>query len=78
MSETSIAASLIAYQRQRRSYMLSEDRITLSIRQNWRQLQVQEYRLEIDRTDGQKCRVAVRQRVVTGHRSRSNERPQRH
>ena len=41
--------SLIIYQRQRRSYMLSEDNIALSIRQNWRQLQVQEYRLEIDR-----------------------------
>ena len=41
--------SLITYQRQRRSYMLSEDTIALSIRQNWRQLQVQEYRLEIDR-----------------------------
>ena len=41
--------SLITYQRQRRSYMLSEDNIALSIRQNWRQLQVQEYRLEIDR-----------------------------
>ena len=42
--------SLIAYQRQRRSYMLSEDTITLNIRQNWRQLKVQEVRLEIDRT----------------------------
>lgn len=41
--------SLITYQRQRRSYMLSEDNIALSIRQNWRQLQVQEYRVEIDR-----------------------------
>jgi len=41
--------SLITYQRQRRSYMQSEDTISLNIRQNWRQLQVQEYRLEIDR-----------------------------
>ena len=41
--------SLITYQRQRRSYMLSEDTIAQNIRQNWRQLQVQEYRLEIDR-----------------------------
>ncbi|MEJ7591004.1 MAG: TolC family protein [Planctomycetaceae bacterium] len=43
-------ATLIEYQVQRRSYMLSEDTITLNIRQNWRELQVQEYRLEIDRT----------------------------
>jgi hypothetical protein len=43
-------ASLIAFQRQRRAYMLFEDQVKQSIRQSWRQLQVQEYRLEIDRT----------------------------
>ena len=42
--------SLITYQRQRRAYMFAEDQIKLSIRQNWRQLKVREYRLEIDRT----------------------------
>ncbi len=43
-------ASQIVYQRQRRSYMLAEDEISQDIRRNWRQLQVQEYRIEIDRT----------------------------
>ncbi len=42
--------SLITYQRQRRAYMLAEDTIKRDIRQNWRQLKVREYRLEIDRT----------------------------
>ncbi len=42
--------SLINYQRQRRAYMLAEDQIKQNIRQNWRQLKVREYRLEIDRT----------------------------
>ena len=42
--------SLITYQRQRRSYMLAEDTIKQAIRQNWRQLKLREYRLEIDRT----------------------------
>jgi len=42
--------SLISFQRQRRAYMLFEDQVKLGIRQSWRQLQVQEYRIEIDRT----------------------------
>lgn len=42
--------ALINYQRQRRTYMLAEDQIKQSIRQNWRQLKVREYRIEIDRT----------------------------
>ena len=42
--------SLIAFQQQRRAYMLFEDQVKRDIRQSWRQLQVQEYRLEIDRT----------------------------
>ncbi len=41
---------LVNYQRQRRAYMLFEDQVKQNIRQSWRQLQVQEYRLEIDRT----------------------------
>ena len=43
-------SALIDFQRQRRLYMAAEDRIKQDIRGNWRQLQVQEYRLEIDRT----------------------------
>jgi outer membrane protein TolC len=43
--------SLIAFQRQRRAYMLFEDQVKLGIRQSWRQLQVQEYRIEVDRTN---------------------------
>lgn len=43
-------SALINYQRQRRAYMLLEDQIKQTIRQNWRQLKVREYRLEIDRT----------------------------
>ncbi len=43
-------ASLVAYQRARRTYMLEEDRVKQSIRVSWRQIRVQEYRLEIDRT----------------------------
>ncbi|MFO1002591.1 MAG: TolC family protein [Planctomycetaceae bacterium] len=42
--------ALVTYQRARRTYMDTEDRIKQSIRQSWRQIQVQEYRLEIDRT----------------------------
>ncbi len=42
--------ALVNYQRSRRTYMEAEDRIKQSIRQSWRQIQVQEYRLEIDRT----------------------------
>jgi len=42
--------SLIIYQRARRNYMEQEDRIKLAIRTSWRQIKVQEYRLEIDRT----------------------------
>jgi len=43
-------AALVSYQRARRAYMLEEDRVKQSIRVSWRQIQVQEYRLEIDRT----------------------------
>jgi hypothetical protein len=42
--------ALVNYQRARRTYMEAEDRIKQSIRASWRQIQVQEYRLEIDRT----------------------------
>ncbi|MDA1229298.1 MAG: TolC family protein [Planctomycetota bacterium] len=42
--------ALINYQRQRRAYMLAEDQIKQNVRQNWRQLKVGEYLLEIDRT----------------------------
>jgi outer membrane protein TolC len=42
--------ALINYQRERRAYMLAEDQIKQNIRLNWRQLQVREYRLEVDRT----------------------------
>jgi len=42
--------TLLEYQRERRRYMEAEDRVKLAIRQSWRQIQVQEYRLEIDRT----------------------------
>lgn len=42
--------ALVNYQRERRSYMESEDRIKQAVRVSYRQIQVQEYRLEIDRT----------------------------
>ena len=42
--------TLVKYQRARRTYMAAEDEIKHSIRKSWRQIQVQEYRLEIDRT----------------------------
>ncbi len=42
--------TLVKYQRARRTYMGAEDEIKQSIRKSWRQIQVQEYRLEIDRT----------------------------
>ena len=42
--------TLVKYQRARRTYMAAEDEIKQSIRKSWRQIQVQEYRLEIDRT----------------------------
>lgn len=42
--------ALITYQRARRNYMLLEDQIKRDVRQSWRQLQAQEYRVEIDRT----------------------------
>ena len=42
-------AALIEYQRERRAYMLLEDQIKQDIRENWRQIQVQQDRLEIDR-----------------------------
>lgn len=42
--------ALVNYQRARRTYMEAEDRIKQAVRQSWRQIQVQEYRLEIDRT----------------------------
>ncbi len=42
--------SIVEFQRSRRSYMDLEDRIKQAIRQSWRQIQVQEYRIQIDRT----------------------------
>ncbi len=42
--------ALITYQRARRDYMLLEDQIKQAVRQSWRQIQTQEYRVEIDRT----------------------------
>jgi hypothetical protein len=42
--------SLVAFQRARRTYMEQEDRVKLAIRQSYRQIKVQEYRLLIDRT----------------------------
>lgn len=42
--------SIVEFQRSRRSYMDQEDRVKQSIRQSWRQIQVQEYRIEVDRT----------------------------
>ena len=42
--------ALVTYQRARRTYMEQEDRVKQSIRVSWRQIQTQEYRLEIDRT----------------------------
>lgn len=42
-------AAQIAYQRERRAYMALEDRVKQQIRGSWRQLQVSEQRLEIDR-----------------------------
>ena len=41
--------ALVAYQQERRAYMLLEDTIKQRIRIAWRQLQVQEIRLDIDR-----------------------------
>jgi hypothetical protein len=41
--------ALIAYQRQRRAYMLQEDNVKQQIRVAWRQLTVQQERLAIDR-----------------------------
>ena len=41
--------ALIDYQRERRAYMLLEDQIKQSIRQAWRQITVQEKRIEVDR-----------------------------
>ena len=41
--------ALVVYQQQRRAYMLQEDTIKRSIRDAWRQLQVQEIKLDIDR-----------------------------
>jgi len=42
--------SLVNFQRARRTYMEQEDRVKLAIRQSYRQIKVQEYRLLIDRT----------------------------
>lgn len=42
--------SIVDFQRARRSYMDQEDRVKQSIRQSWRQIQVQEYRIQVDRT----------------------------
>jgi len=41
--------ALVAYQRQRRTYMLLEDNVKFQIRRAWRQLIVQQERLRIDR-----------------------------
>ncbi len=43
------AAALVAYQRARRGYMAFEDNVKSQIRNSWRELQVAEQRLEIDR-----------------------------
>ena len=43
------ASALVAYQRARRSYMSTEDLVKNEIRRSWRQLQVADQRLEIDR-----------------------------
>ena len=50
LERNSYRQALVTYQRARRTYMADEDRIKQAIRQSWRQIQVQEYRLEIDRT----------------------------
>lgn len=42
--------SIVEFQRARRSYMDQEDRVKQSIRRSWRQIQVQEYRIQVDRT----------------------------
>jgi hypothetical protein len=42
--------SIVEFQRSRRSFMDQEDRVKQSIRQSWRQIQVQEYRIQVDRT----------------------------
>jgi outer membrane protein TolC len=41
----------VNYQRARRSYMEQEDRVKQAVRQQWRLINVQEYRLEIARTN---------------------------
>jgi outer membrane protein TolC len=41
--------ALVTYQRQRRSYMLAEDQVKQAIRTAWRQIMVQQERLNIDR-----------------------------
>ena len=46
----------VEYQRERRTYMLLEDRVKQEIRRSWRQLRVSEQRLEIDR---QTVRIAA-------------------
>ena len=51
-------AALIDYQRARRDYMALEDLVKQQIRESWRQLQVSEQKLEIDR---QAVRVAALQ-----------------
>jgi outer membrane protein TolC len=50
LERNSYREALLNYQRARRDYMEAEDRIKQAIRVSWRQIQVQEYRLEIDRT----------------------------
>lgn len=50
IERNSYRESLVTYQRARRTYMEQEDRIKQAIRVSWRQIKVQEYRLEIDRT----------------------------
>ncbi|MFO0427361.1 MAG: TolC family protein [Planctomyces sp.] len=50
--------AIVAYQRERRAYMLLEDQVKQQIRQSWRQLQTQERRIEFDR---QTVRSAAKQ-----------------
>lgn len=42
-------AALVAYQRERRAYMLAEDRVKLDVRRAWRQLEVLKRNLETSR-----------------------------
>lgn len=50
LERNSYRAAQISFQRARRAYMEQEDRVKQSIRLSWRQIQVQEYRIEVNRT----------------------------